>query len=221
MKKKYDTFTTTEGLTVGIKPVSQVLINLIAARVEKEWRARGEPIDPPTYTTTTAAGTEEVLEWTKEMLDAMDAETRAEWDRHVRAVQRMNAEVRTEQARVWVLQGVVLPEGVGPENDPAWARMMKAVRVEVPEDETERLLLYYDTAVFKTPADMMGVTQAVMMISADGVAQEELDAIENLFRRAISGKAAEGTGAADEGAVVDEPAVPGSGNGEGVVESAE
>jgi hypothetical protein len=220
MKKKYDEFTTTEGLTVGIKPVSQVLINLVGARVEKEWRARGEPVDAPTYTTTTAAGTEEVLAWTKEMLEAMDAATRAEWDRHVKTVDGMNREIRTEQARVWVLQGVVLPEGVGPEGDPAWARMMKAVKVEVPEDETERLLLYYDTAIFKTPADMMGVTQAVMMISADGVAQEELDAIENLFRRAMEGPATKRTGAADQGAVVDEPAVPGSGDGEGVDESA-
>lgn len=220
MKKKYDEFTTTEGLTVGIKPVSQVLINLVGARVEKEWRARGEPVDPPTYTTTTAAGTEEVLAWTKEMLEAMDAATRAEWDRHVKTVDGMNREIRTEQARVWVLQGVVLPEGVGPESDPAWARMMKAVKVEVPEDETERLLLYYDTAIFKTPADMMGVTQAVMMISADGVAQEELDAIEGLFQRAMEGPVTKRTGATDQGAVVDEPAVPGSGDGKVVGESA-
>lgn len=207
MDKKRDEFTTTEGIAVKIKPVSQVLINLVGARVEREWRERGEPIDPPTYETQTVAGTKEVLVWTAEMVESMDAETRQAWDKHQSALQGMKAETRMEQGRVWLLQGVLLPEGIGPEHDPAWAQMVKFLKLDVPEDATERMLLYYDTALFKTPADVMGVTRAIMTLSADGVSQEELDSIEDLFRRAMEGNSVKRPAAGNAGALDVEPAV--------------
>lgn len=221
MAKKDLSFTTTEGRVVEIRPVSQVLINLVGARVEKDWRARGEPIDPPTYETTTAAGVKETLPWTAEMADAMDAETRAKWDEHIAAVEGMKAETRLEQGRVWLLQGVVVPENLGPDSDPNWKALVGFLKLDVPEDPTERRLMYYETAIFKTPADIIGVTKQIMMISADGVSEEELAAIEDLFRRAVEGNAAPKPAAGNEGAVDDEPAVPPRRDRKGVGKDAE
>lgn len=221
MAKKDLTFITTEGREVEIRPVSQTIISLVGARIEKEFRARGEPIDPPTYETTTAAGTKEILAWTPEMVDGMDEETREKWNLHLAAVEAMEAQKRAEQVRAWLLEGIVLPEGVGPDTDKRWLQMVKFHKLTLPEDEIERLMMYYETAIFKTKADYVGVTKQIMMISADGVSQEELSAIEDLFRRAMEGPAAAARAATDERAVDNVATLHGGGDGKSVGKDAE
>ena len=51
-------YTLDSGTVIKLVGISDTLQNMIVRRVEKEFRAKGEPIDPPTYTVKTAFGGE-------------------------------------------------------------------------------------------------------------------------------------------------------------------
>ena len=53
-------YRTVSGAEIQLRPVSQVLIGRIKSDTEARLREEGLPLDPPTYTVTTATGETEV-----------------------------------------------------------------------------------------------------------------------------------------------------------------
>ena len=95
-------FTTTDGRTFELIPVSQTQLQKVALAVEAEYRKRGDPLDPPTYVT--AIG--ETATWTAEGVakDGTEAD-KAAWALHADARARCVNEQNLRALKVQVLGG--------------------------------------------------------------------------------------------------------------------
>jgi len=178
------TMRTTEGLEVKLRPVSRVLIQSVQRTVERELRAKGLPLDPPTYEVTTAAGDVEVHAHDAESIST-DAE-RAAWAAYEAAQEELSAETNARVSKALLVAGVVVedpPEG--------WAEAMQYLGVELPEDPRERRYSYVELEVLKTPADLIQALAGIIRLSMEGAPKESLDAVEALFRRALEGDVAQ------------------------------
>src|SRR3990167_3950686 len=170
MSDKKNVHTTVAGVEVLIGPVNLFDLNLAAARLEKEFRERGEPLDPPTYTAELAGGgtqtfehDEDTLEVTPEMVlsEALDDPEKAkEIAAHRTAVNReawadymsANARLIAEQS---ALRMEIMLDGVKAElpEDGAWEARRKRRHLEVPDDPIEKRLYYIQRELLVTPAE--------------------------------------------------------------------
>ena len=185
-----ENYTLDSGITIKLTGISDTLQNMIVRKVEKEFRAKGEPVDPPTYIVKTAFGgevmeetnphTETTLEVTAAdcMIDADDdeekaaklAETRTAenkklWALHKAALQRMETEQNERRAKSILLGGIQfeLPA------DDAWEKMQEFMGAEIPTDPIEKRYHYLTTEIVKTPADLLNVMQRITMLSYKGI----------------------------------------------------
>ena len=212
MSDRRDTILTTEGLEVRLRPLSRVIFEQIDLAVEREYRERGEPLDPPTYTAQTAGGGQETHPHDAESVRAeetSEAERQA-WDAYLLARARLEAEVRERVSRYVLFQGVVAPD------PPAeWVDLQRWLRVEVPDDPRDLKLRYIEAEILKTPSDLMEAMLGVLRLSMAGVPQADLEAMERFFRRALERHGA--AAPADQAGAVDgQPAPAGDAGGEGV-----
>jgi len=206
-------YRTVSGAEIQLRPVSQVLIGRIKSDTEARLREEGLPLDPPTYTVTTATGEKEVHAHDEASLET-DADREA-WSAHQAARVRLSAEVNRQVTKVMLSRGIVID---GP--PPEWAEEMRAIGVRVPEDPTDQLLDYLTMEILITPADVQGAMTKIMQLSMAGLPAEKIAAVEGLFRRQVAGNAP--VPAADgEGGVVVQPGPGGDADGPGVGAAAE
>jgi hypothetical protein len=178
--------------------------------VEAEYRADGKRLDNPTYTITTADGHDEKHAIDATMLDTLTSEQRAEWDAYKRDSADFEAEATRRIGNAMLLLGLDLGE------PPAeWLEQMQWIGLPVPEDPKERKLMYIETAVLLTPSDQMGVMSKIVTVSAQGVPEEEIRAIEATFRSAFQRSLA-GAVSTSIGGLDVQSDVSGSGSGDGV-----
>jgi alkanesulfonate monooxygenase SsuD/methylene tetrahydromethanopterin reductase-like flavin-dependent oxidoreductase (luciferase family) len=185
---------TVDGLEVALRPVSQTQIQRINATVETQWRKRGEPIDPPTYTITTATGETETHAHDADSVATGTDEERAAWEAYQTARAEMEAEQRLRTTKFLLLNGIV-----GHEPTEEWAEEQAYWGLEVPEDPRERRLAYLQAEVLKTPQDTIDAMGEIMRLSMAGAPQEVRDSVEAYFRRAVEGEAPAGGGAQSSG----------------------
>ena len=185
---------TVDGLEVALRPVSQTQIQRINATVEAQWRKRGEPIDPPTYTITTATGETETHAHDADSVATGTDEERVAWEAYQTARAEMEAEQRLRTTKFLLLNGIV-----GHEPTEEWAEEQAYWGLEVPEDPRERRLAYLQAEVLKTPQDTIDAMGEIMRLSMAGAPQEVRDSVEAYFRRAVEGKAPAGGGAQSSG----------------------
>ena len=183
---------TVDGLEVALRPVSQTQIQRINATVEAQWRKRGEPVDPPTYTITTATGETETHAHDADSLTT--DEERAAWEAYQTARAEMEAEQRLRTTKFLLLNGIV-----GHEPTEEWAEEQAYWGLEVPADPRERRLEYIQAEVLKTPQDTIDAMGEIMRLSMAGAPQEVRDSVEAYFRRAVEGEAPAGGGAQSSG----------------------
>lgn len=178
-------YMTTDGLEVKIRPVSDVLTTSIRLSYAREWRERGEPIDVPTYIAKTVAGEEIELSLDAESLAVPDnpeatRENEEKWAAHLDAQMRLNNVANNEVMACLFSRGVVVEEREG------WEAEQERFHIEIPEEEVSRKVHYILTEVLQTPADVMGLSAAIVRLSKSGsVSAEVLDAAQETFRRAI------------------------------------
>lgn len=180
-----NTFQTIEGTTIKVKPVSDTLVSLAKASIEREFRQRGEPVDPPTYTVKTASGAEMV-----EYHDATSVQTPDEiaaWNKHVDAVKRLREAQRKHSLKVRLLRGVefVMPQ------DNTWEQEQRQLGVDVPTDETDRKYHYLTTEVLKSPEDYLQAIQAIDTLTYAGTIREDdivqtMDNFRHILQRSSS-----------------------------------
>lgn len=207
--------TTVDGLVVNLRPVSRLMVQRIGQAVEREFRERGEPLDPPRYTVQSVSGPEEHEHDAESIKDpATSEEDRAAWAAHQDAQARLAAEMRERTTKYLLLEGIR-----DAEPSEAWLEMQRRYGVPVADDPQERRLDYILSEVLRTPADVIEATIALTKLSMTGM-EEEIAAAEAWFRRALQPRPA-GRAAPEEGPVDGEPAPAGDGGGAAVGPDAE
>jgi hypothetical protein len=178
-------YTTITGAVVALQPVSTTAMALISRGMEKELRARGLPLDPPTYESEALTITGEHLRYphTAETLDTDDpqetARNHAAWDAYEAARAELNRATIERSMEYILLEGVVQEI---PEERSVWERRMRRLGVEVPEDPDDLKVLYLTTEVLRTPEDAREAAFAILRLSIQGTDPEKVAAAEALFR---------------------------------------
>lgn len=201
MKDKRE-FVTREGRKLRLRPVSQLFLSSMRTRMEKEWRERGEPLDPPVYTVTTVAGDAETFPLTAETAAKGTPEEQATWEAHRSAVARFEQAHETAFLKVMLELGVEPDEGY---NDPNWAKRAQKWGADVPEDEDERRAFYLATVALVDPDDIAEVLMQLTLISqAPGIDGAAVESALKIFRRPLRERARD---AIDRLAAANEPVV--------------
>ena len=204
-------FATEAGDEFDLVAVREVTVQLAAARVEREFRERGEPIDPPTYQVTNSLGGEVItlpLEGptpeqrdeagnvlrpaTPGSLDVRDdpeatALRHALWNRYQMARFRMyQAQVAARyEALIFLGFRVEVP------TDDDWLEDQLMLGFDMPKDGKERKLRYIGHI-----CNERDMTRAISMLqllqSGIGASEEKIAEYEALFRRSLRGEAPAG-----------------------------
>jgi len=174
----------TSGGPLQLRAVSMEAFNQLRVRVEREMRDNGAPLDPPTYTVRTVAGTLEEHEHTEETLES--DEDRAAWQAYQAAREELQQRTGIRGVRYMLSEGVVLD---GP--DDAWLQRMDALGLEISDDPLERREQYLTYEYTRTPKDTVMLLQRIMALSAEGSKelQRAAEEMEQFFRREVEGQA--------------------------------
>ena len=171
-------FVTVDGREVTVRPVSQYMIQKAVLAVEQRYRESGELIDPPTYTVTTASGATETYPHDETTLQT--DEDKAAWQRYQDAMARLGREKMRVATELYLLRGLVIEE---PPQE--WLDEMAVLGIQIATDARQRKLDYIQIEVLKTPEDLIRATMAITRLSASGVPDEGMRAVEAQFRRAL------------------------------------
>ena len=213
-------FTTQGGMKLVLHPIPRIRIDQLRLAVRKEYKDRGEPIDPPTYSYTVLGGDQETA-----ILDDMSAEDPTNPEQtaknkrllleHRAAMARMDSEARDRVTSAMLALGVVLDPADIPQE---WDDDQKWLGVEVPTDPRDKKVQYLITAVLSDP-DMVRLILELQTLSLSGMVDDSLiEAARESFRRALQeqGRAAFRDIEAQVGRLVAQSEVLGSEGGEGV-----
>jgi hypothetical protein len=163
-----------------------VLIGRIRAAVEAEMRIQGKPLDPPTYTVTTAVGEVETHIYDAESADTPEA--KAAYEAYLKATEELSEEQNKRLTRALFRRGVkvdAIPAG--------WAEELAEDGVIISADPVEQKLEYIQMELLKTAKDIQGAIMAITELSMTGASQEDLKAAQDSFRGRVEGNAAGGT----------------------------
>lgn len=212
-------FTTTEGATLTLVRVAPIKLQLVSAEANREARAAGAPLDPPTYTTTDeATGIATTFEHdAASILDDRTPETdREAYRAYLAAKEQLQATVNTR------LTSLLLARGVQDE-PPAdgWDTRQREDGIALPESARDRKIHWLQTEVLIDPQDAAALFMALITLSGKGVVSEEaIAAARDSFRSAVAAagrpEAPRPAPEAESAAVVPLPAPAGSGDGAGV-----
>ena len=181
------TFTTVGGTVLTIKPVTAFFILQVAMKVEREWREKGEPIDPPTYTLKLAAGDEETFpHQVTDEINTLEVEgdpeqtkvNKLRWAKHLAAFEKF------QEAQDTAVRDALIRECVEYEVEEkgGWQEKWERLGIPIPKDQR----FFYLKHELLTAADYMTLTSELRLL-ADGkeVTQEMQDALGRLFRSAV------------------------------------
>lgn len=172
----------TSGGPLTLRPVSLEAIARIRAKAERELRAQGLPLDPPTYQVTTAAGTIEEHPHTAETLET--EEDRQRWAEYEAAIEALDTLAGQRITRYMLAEGIVLD---GP--DQAWLERMERLGVPLSDDPLEQREQYLTYQYARTQQELLALIQRIMVLSAEGNAAllEAAEAMETFFRGDVAG----------------------------------
>lgn len=159
--------TTTNGMVVKIKAVSQHLIQLTYGSIKFP--------DPPTYEVKLPGGDVQIFPHDEESI-RQTPEDAPKWTEYQRQLAEANALQQKKTLELFVLEGTLLEL---PEDD-SWMKRHKRLGAEIPEDELDRLLYWAFTEVFTTVDDQIALYTGVMRLL--GISAEDLASIEASFR---------------------------------------
>lgn len=184
-KDKANIYTTLAGVDIPISPISPTKITRAEMGVEKSFRKKGEPIDPPSYSVEILGGGTQEFELDEDSIDVPDdvVETtnrRIAWTKYQEALARMKTE-QFDIVRRIVLNSIQLklPE------DETWIKEQEELYIEVPENPRERWLHWLETEILM-PQDVIEIIAEILTLSSTGIIpEEEVAAATQLFRREL------------------------------------
>lgn len=167
MEAKKHIYVTVNGREIEYQAISLDALRLSWNGIEKQYRERGEPIDPPTYEFETGSGAK-----ITEPHDATTIETPEEhekWDKHQDALGRMQYDKSLMQMKYILEDGI--PSIQIPDGD-NWLEKHKRRMIDIPTDPVKLREFYITSEVLKTPDDIAGITASVMLLSQEGKVDE-------------------------------------------------
>ncbi len=196
--------TTTAGLEVPIQPVSRQLVDKAVARIEKRYRAKGEPLDTPTYTVSILGGKttqqEPLDEKSLEAGDEVETLRRtAAWANYKEATARLKAEEDYLSQKLWLCLGIPLDVPAS-----GWQETQTMLGVEIPVDTPEAPFElknhWLTTEILKTPEDyLQAITGITRLSNAGAINEEDYAAAVKSFRDTLQGIAKRELAAAGNG----------------------
>ena len=226
---KQTIYVTLSGVEIPIKPISPTKIMKAETGVEKDFRSRDEPIDPPTYDVETAGGGVETFELDETAIEIPGDEVETKkrqiaWTAHQEALARLKT-AQFDTTRRIVLNSIDLPL---PE-DETWVEDQKALFIDVPDDPRARWIHWLETEILH-PRDIIEIIASILTLSSQGIIPEEdIEAAAKLFRRAVYPQAegseeqedTSGQDADEEGELAAQPDNAGSDDSESVEQKPE
>ena len=180
-------FVTGKGVTLTLSELAPPLIERVAAKIEMEYRERGQLIDPPTYSLKTVAGELQEFKMTENNLhptDENEAELRqARWAEYQDATIRLLEDQQEARVKFQLTYGVsfAMP------GDDRWQKLVKAAGIEIPEDEDDKrfVCLWY---TLLTPFEVQQILAELALLAyGKAVSSEEVqsfrDSMEDSVRR--------------------------------------
>jgi len=180
MSNKKLVYRTLTGREIEYEPVSPIVLEMAEAGVKREFVARGEPIDPPTYTVSLAGGGTQSFPHDPTTLTT--DEDKATWAKYQDAKQRLEDEQGKIRTNIVLdcLVGIALPD------DDSWEKRQKARKVDVPQEPDEKLIHYIKTEILKSSADFRCLTDAILQAGYLGsVSEDVIEASSTLFQNRI------------------------------------
>lgn len=169
-----NTFVSSKGVEISIKPVSQFKIDALrASKIEPEI---------PTYTVKTVTGEEQTFQ-----LDGKSAVTRnmeAEWEAYVTARNKAEAENAKAFFELLVWDGVDVEV---PGEGSSWDLANKHFGIKVPADPYALKAHYVYTELLGKTEDIGELMAAIF--KASGVDEEAVERLRKSFRIGVSGTA--------------------------------
>jgi hypothetical protein len=171
---KKQSFLTSTGVELILKPISPVLRAKVIAGVEQP--------EKPTYESKTVGGGIEIHPH-----DATTIETdeeKAAWAAYLDAQAKAEAEVNERVAKLMWTRGIDWDALELPE-DESWVAQQEELGVTVPEKERERKMHYAETELLSDPDEIKLLILSIMGMT--GISEEVLKAVEALFRGEVEG----------------------------------
>ena len=156
------TLTTVSGKQFNLRPVSDTLVTKAVLAVKSEFRARGEPIDPPTYTTSIG----EIMPHDETSIIG-DEQAEQAWKQHITALEQLQT-AQEERKLKALMQGVIFEIA-----DDGWQLRHQLLGVTIPSDPAELWWHYLTTEVLETPEDLFEAVQSITLLSYRGAVDEE------------------------------------------------
>jgi len=167
MDIKTHVYVTVNGCEVAYQAISMDALRMSWGGIEKQYRERGEPLDPPTYEIVTGGGGK-----MQEPHDATTEKTpdeQAAWDAYQSAIRRL------QDDKIAMQMKYILEDGLGtlqvPEDD-SWMEKHTQRLIEIPTDPDKLREFYIVTEVLKTHDDVAGITLSIMLLSQEGKVNE-------------------------------------------------
>ena len=189
MAKAKEIYETEEGVELTLVPVRSVLVQAAALKVEDEFRARGEPVDPPTYQFKDVSGAlmevPHSVEGERNTLDDPDdpqatARNWAGWNRYQDCLMRLALAQEERRIKVLYMLGIEceIPDG--------WEETLEVAGIEVPEKPLERKFAYlwyiatstYDKQAIRGQMEMLSLGKVVSKDQRDLFQQTLQSAME-------------------------------------------
>ena len=185
MDVKKHLYITVNGREVEYQAISLDALRLSWNGIEKQYRERGEPLEPPTYEIVTGGGGK-----VQEPHDATTEKTPDEqiaWDAYVDATNRLQDDKSIMQMQYILEDGL---ESISIPQDTSWLEKHKRRLIEIPTDPDKLREFYITSEILKTHDDMVGITVSVMILSQQGKVDEaELETALESFRGYLGRKA--------------------------------
>jgi hypothetical protein len=181
-----DYFVNSLGTRVYCNPIGHDYIGALMSAIEAKHRARGEPLDPPTYqfeaeggSTITAIHDEQSLRTPEE---------HAAWDAYQAANQRLIMEQTETTVKALCLKGVKVDLN-SPEYR-AWLEEEEFIGSPLPASDLEKRYRYIRSALVITATDVpdsdkMKLTETCLMLGFRGATKEQIAQARSLFRRSM------------------------------------
>jgi len=176
-------FVSSNGAEIKLRPVPMLALQMIRTKARAEMVARGVKLEPPTYTVITAAGEKETYPHDETTLET--DEDKAAWAEYQAGSAQLTQLISERVAKLVLKKGLDVPP-LDAQIVQEWADL----GVEFSADAEERYIEQIQLVYLPTPADMQEMIKAVLKLSMNGAPKEQLDAIEELFRREVEGQPA-------------------------------
>ena len=200
-----ETFLTSTGVQLTLKPISPLLRDKVIAGVV--WP------EQPTYEAETVTGAIEVHEHDETTLET--DEDKAAWQEYLLATARAEQEASLRVAQMMFQRGIDY-EAIELPKDKKWIRDQEELGVEIPSDPLKRKRHYVETELLTSNDELKMLTLRLMAMGG-GVDEEVLRQVEASFRGEMEGPPA-GEPEDLEGAVELLDELPEGEGGEGVGE---